>query len=107
MSNTSNQDFNDIRNSSTVGLALGAFAFLGLGLAFVISTICNWHRIIFGYEATETFGERLLVIIVSLIMLFTGLSFIIIGALCLYHFRLRRKLKRDLAEKMSKHEDLA
>jgi heme/copper-type cytochrome/quinol oxidase subunit 2 len=107
MTNKSNQDFNDIRNSSTVGLALGAIVFLGLGCSLVFSTIYNCHRIIFGYEATETFGEWLLGIIVSLVMFISGLMFIVVGALCFYHFRLRRKLKRELRERMSKDDHLA
>jgi hypothetical protein len=106
MSKTSNQDFNDIRSSSTIGLALGAFVFLGLGFAFVTSIMWNFGGIIHR-SSTETFGEWLFGLIISLVLLVTGLSFIIVGALCLYHFRLRRKLKRDLREKMSKHEDLA
>jgi hypothetical protein len=107
MSTTPNQDFNDLRNSSTVGLAMGAFVFLGLGFSFVFSIIYNCGWIISGSGTTETFGEWLLGIIVSLIMLISGLSFIVIGALCFYNFCLRRKLKRELRKKMSKDGDLA
>jgi hypothetical protein len=107
MIKTPNQDFNDIRNSSTIGLALGALVFLGLGFSFVFGVISDCRRIISGSGPTETFVEWLIVIIVSLMMLIWGLMFIVIGAFCFYHFFLRWKLKRELRGKMNKNGDLA
>lgn len=92
-----NNDLRDFRNASTSGLALSALVFLALGCAFTFDILFNCGRI-FGTGASQTLAERLILVFVGLIMLVSGLSFIVVGTACACHLRLRWKINQKLDE---------